>query len=90
MVVHFANQANTTDAPLVGFVVSKAIGNAVTRNLIKRRLREIVRAHLKDLPNGSTLVVRALPRSSEVEFSKLERDFSQCLARFELPQKENS
>lgn len=81
MVVHFANTAETMNAPLVGFVVSKAIGNAVTRNLVKRRLRNIARAHIGSLPAGSLLVVRALPRSAEVEFAKLERDFENCIAR---------
>lgn len=32
----------------VGFTVSKKIGNAVTRNLVKRRLREVVRLNQLD------------------------------------------
>ena len=35
---------------LVGFVVSKAVGPAVVRNRVKRRLRPAVRARLDDLP----------------------------------------
>lgn len=81
MVVHFAEQAEDMNAPLVGFVVSKAIGNAVNRNLVKRRLRAIAREHITDLPVGAMLVVRALPRSAEVEFSKLQRDFEACLKK---------
>ena len=30
-------------APLVGFVVSKAVGNAVVRNKVRRRLRSVMR-----------------------------------------------
>lgn len=45
-----------------GFIVSKAVGNAVTRNLVKRRLREIAVHSLRAYPQGLSVVVRALPR----------------------------
>jgi len=48
-------------APLVGFVVSKAVGNAVVRNKVRRRLRSALRGYLPTLPGGSLLVVRAHP-----------------------------
>jgi ribonuclease P protein component len=47
----------------VGFVVSKQVGNAVTRNRVKRRLRHLVAAQLAQIPAGTDLVVRALPRA---------------------------
>lgn len=47
--------------PQVGFVVTKAVGNAVTRNRTKRRLRHLVRPYLSGLPEGARVVVRALP-----------------------------
>ena len=47
--------------PRVGFVVSKAVGNAVARNRTKRRLRHLVRDRLGELPARSRIVVRALP-----------------------------
>jgi ribonuclease P protein component len=52
--------------PRIGFVVSGAIGNAVTRNRIKRRLRHLARGHVPDTPVGVDLVVRALPRAATV------------------------
>ena len=48
-------------APRVGFVVSKAVGNAVTRNRVKRRLRHLCRPLVDELEDGTVVVVRALP-----------------------------
>ncbi|WCC79979.1 ribonuclease P protein component [Cutibacterium equinum] len=48
-------------APRVGFVVSKAVGNAVTRNRVKRRLRHLCRPLVDELDDGTVVVVRALP-----------------------------
>lgn len=51
-----------TDAPpRVGLVVSKAVGGAVQRNRVKRRLRHLVAPHIASMPQGLMLVVRALP-----------------------------
>ena len=60
IVVH----ANSTDAragqpPRVGFVVSKAVGNAVVRNRTKRVLRALMSARIGQLPDGVDVVVRA-------------------------------
>jgi ribonuclease P protein component len=50
--------------PRVGFVVSGALGNAVIRNRVKRRLRHLAAAHVADAPVGLDIVVRALPRAA--------------------------
>ena len=50
--------------PRVGFVVSGALGKAVTRNRVKRRLRHLAAAHVADTPAGMDMVVRALPRAA--------------------------
>jgi ribonuclease P protein component len=68
--------ANRTDAradlpPRVGFVVSKAVGNAVKRNLTKRRLRAIMATQLSGIPNGVDVVVRANPAASGATYAQL-------------------
>jgi ribonuclease P protein component len=49
------------DAPRAGLVVSKAVGGAVVRHRVSRRLRHLLAPRLDALPAGAMLVVRALP-----------------------------
>ena len=60
-----------------GFVVSKASGGAVKRNLLKRRLRSLVRTNMSLFPAGSQVVLRTLPGSAELDFQGLSADFEQ-------------
>ncbi|MEV0455560.1 ribonuclease P protein component [Catellatospora methionotrophica] len=63
-----------------GFVVSKAVGNAVTRNTVKRRLRQLTADRLGALPAGATVVVRALPQAASASYEQLGRDLDGALA----------
>lgn len=66
LVVHVSAEQRETDGPRsVGFVVSKAVGPAVTRNRVKRRLRHLMAGRLNDLPAGTSVVVRALPAAAQ-------------------------
>jgi ribonuclease P protein component len=66
-------------AARAGVVVGKRVGTAVTRNLVKRRLRELLRARLASLPSGALVVVRALPGAGESSFSTLARALDAAL-----------
>ncbi|MER7333325.1 MULTISPECIES: ribonuclease P protein component [unclassified Micromonospora] len=68
-----------------GFVVSKAVGNAVVRNRVRRRLRHLVRERLTELPPGSTLVVRALPAAAEASYPRLGADLDAAIAAARAP-----
>lgn len=80
LVVHLAPGPALT-APRVGFVVSKAVGNAVIRNRVQRRLRHLARGRLPALPQGSVLVVRALPPAAAASSAELAVDLDRCLER---------
>jgi ribonuclease P protein component len=69
------------DPPRVGFVVSKAVGDAVTRNRVKRRLRHLAREHVPSLPGSAVLVVRALPAAAEASYDVLGADLAHGLRR---------
>lgn len=65
----------------VGFVVSRSVGTAVVRNRVKRRLREIVRGRVRDLPAGSLVVVRAHPSAATLASGQLRQDLERALDR---------
>ena len=65
----------------VGFVVSKAVGPAVVRNKVKRRLRHLARERLTSLPGSAVLVVRALPPAASASYAELGSDLDRALGR---------
>jgi ribonuclease P protein component len=73
--------AATGQPPRVGFVVSKAVGNAVVRNRVKRRLRHLAREHVSSLPGSAVLVVRALPAAADAASAELGADLARGLSR---------
>ena len=64
LLVPAAGAAGEDCPPRAGFVVSRAVGIAVVRNRVRRRLRVLVREYLSSLPRGSLLVVRAHPQAA--------------------------
>ncbi|WP_214404764.1 ribonuclease P protein component [Pseudonocardia lacus] len=78
LVVHL-DRPTGGGAPRAGFVVSKAVGNAVVRHRVTRRLRHLVRPRLDQLPPGALLVVRALPPSATASSAELADDLDSGL-----------
>lgn len=74
--VIYTKRVETSVPARFGFLVSKLVGNAVHRNLVKRRLREIARGQLVPLA-GHMVVIRALPGAAELTFSALA---GECIA----------
>ena len=82
VVVHLFRRDEAMAEPArVGFVVNKAVGNAVLRNRVHRRLRAVLAARLSDLPPGSLTVVRALPASASATYDELVADVDGALRR---------
>lgn len=83
--VHLWSGDQTKTAPaLIGFTVGKAVGNAVVRNRVKRRLRHLTREHLPrlaEMPGRPVVVVRALPASARASSADLDNDLSRLLGR---------
>lgn len=75
-------QVDQENGPKVGFTVTKALGKAVIRNRMKRRLREAVRLQLGGLPPSWMIVMNGRRALLEGEFSAIQREvgrlFAQC------------
>ncbi|GAB3133696.1 ribonuclease P protein component [Tsukamurella serpentis] len=60
-----------TAPPRVGLVVSKAVGNAVTRHAVARRLRAAAGTVVDGLDDGSLVVIRALRPAADDDAAEL-------------------
>ncbi|NUR84562.1 MAG: ribonuclease P protein component [Nonomuraea sp.] len=87
LVVHL--HVRGEEAPLVGFVVGRAVGGAVVRNKVKRRLRHLMRDRLHRLPGGSLLVVRANPQAASTRHEQLAAELDVAIDRL-LRRRESS
>jgi len=65
----------------VGLVVSRAVGPAVVRTTVKRRLRHLMADRLPRLAAGSLLVVRANPAAATASSAQLGADLDRALDR---------
>ena len=72
---------SSSDPTRFGFIVSKAVGNSVTRNLVTRRLRAIGREALNTHALGEDIVIRALPGSPAVAWASLHDEILDGLER---------
>lgn len=64
-----------------GFIVTKAVGNAVTRNTVRRRLRAVCRELVPVVPEGIDVVIRPLPGSDQLPWSILQSEVSDAVGK---------
>lgn len=81
LTIYLAERERETVPPLIGFVVSRAVGIAVVRNRVRRRLRHVVRARAEQLPAGSLLVIRAKPRAADARQRDLAAELDLVLGK---------
>lgn len=79
-----ALSANGNPGPRLGLSVSKKVGSAVTRNTVRRRLREIFRSTSPHLPPSLDLVISARPAAAQASFEDLNEEFARSLKRLKL------
>jgi ribonuclease P protein component len=75
-----------TGPPRVGFTVSRKVGNAVERNRVRRRLREVVRLSDADrFKPGSDYVLIGRSAALDLPFARLVEEFGRALDRVQQP-----
>jgi ribonuclease P protein component len=79
-VSYVRSRESGTDARF-GFIVSKKVGNAVRRNLARRRLKAVCHDALVGGVHSVDVVVRALPGAADAEFAVLRTEVLDALAR---------
>jgi len=69
------------EGPKIGFTVPRALGKAVVRNRIKRRVREAVRLRLEQLNPQCEIVINPRRRVLDAPFPELEREVEKLFLR---------
>ncbi len=69
------------DELLIGFSASKKVGNAVTRNHVKRLMRECVRSNLSNIPRGYRLIFNARVKSSHATYAEISKDINYLIGK---------
>ena len=73
---------NTIGEPRLGLSVSKKVGTAVKRNMVRRRFKEMFRSSANRLPDDLDFVISARPAAAEASFEELNEEFLRCVHRF--------
>ena len=73
--------ANDATRFRAGFVTSRALGPAVVRNRVRRRLREIVRKHQREIVDGTWVVTIARANAAGATYQQLEVEWLRLAKR---------
>ena len=72
---------NEGTGPRVGFTCPRALGVAVVRNRIRRRMREAVRAAFDRAGAGWEIVINPKRKAFDAPFADIEREVGRLLQR---------
>jgi ribonuclease P protein component len=74
-------RANELALSRFGFSIKKAVGGAVVRNRIRRRVREMVRCHRQEIPAGWDIVIHPKGSVAKAPFGALEQELIRVLGK---------
>lgn len=75
----FVVKKNKKQGSRVGFSITKKYGNAVERNKLKRRLKEIFRHNFDLIENGYDIVVIPRQNTKKLSYQELEKSVKHLL-----------
>lgn len=85
-VVYVLNRysGQTGDGFRLGISVSKKVGNAVVRNRLRRRIKEIVRLNREKLVSRKDFILIVRKPAAEMEYAEMEKSILHVLKRADL------
>lgn len=76
--------SSRTKQAKIGFTITKKIGKAVRRNLVRRRLREIIKRQLPYLKQNYNIIIVAHENILSCSFAELEQELKSLLEKGNL------
>lgn len=73
-------RANELPESRFGVSIKKALGGAVVRNRIRRRLREVIRCRRSEIPAGWDIVIHPRSAADKAPFAELTAELLRLLA----------
>ncbi len=83
-VVPHSLEGTETTPVRFGYIISKAVGNAVTRNLVRRRMKSITDELIADGECCRDVVFRALPAAATCSYTELQREIRRSYAKLRV------
>ena len=76
---------NKSDSSRIGISVSKKVGNAITRNKIRRRIKEAYRLNIdENVKNGYDIIFIARVSCNEAEYKDIDKDINHLVKKSNL------
>lgn len=75
---------NNLENSRIGFTITKKIGNAVTRNKLRRRMKEICRLNLNNIEKGYDIIIIPKKRTIYLDYKELERQMLNLFTRSKI------
>lgn len=70
--------------PRLGIIATRRLGNAVSRNKIKRIVREVFRKNSDKIIPEAEIIILPRQKMSNLEFSQIEKKFKESLEKLSL------
>jgi ribonuclease P protein component len=81
IMVYVGRDQATPEGPRIGLVIGRAVGTAVQRHRVARRLRHVIMSVIGELDASERVVIRALPSSRHAISARLEQQLRRALQR---------
>jgi ribonuclease P protein component len=79
-----AHRNPSTTIPRLGIIATRRLGNAVTRNKIKRIVREVFRKNADKIIPEAEIIILPRKKMRNLEFSQIEKKFKESLEKLSL------